>query len=325
MPGLVHIPTKAILAVAAMLAVCAPAAAQDYPTRVVRIIIPLGPGGGGDVFTRALASELQAAWGQPVVVENRPGGSLLIGTRACAEAVPDGHTICVLSSEPIVYSPFLHKKLPYDPDKDFEPIANLFFNTLALVASSSLGVKTMPELIALAKARPGTLNYATFSFPLVHFMEKLKRESGADFVRVPFRSGNEVVTAVLSGSTPVALLALSNMIPHLQSGRIVGLAVNSSTRSPLFPDMPTFVEAYGQVYAQTWFGLFAPAGTPAPILARIARDVSRIVEEPGFRRRMFFDRGVEPAPERLADFARFIGEDRKVAARIVAESGFQPE
>jgi tripartite-type tricarboxylate transporter receptor subunit TctC len=325
MPGLVHMPTKAILAVAALLAVCAPAAAQDYPTRVVRIIIPLGPGGGGDVFTRALASELQAAWGQPVVVENRPGGSLLIGTRACAEAVPDGHTICVLSSEPIVYSPFLHKKLPYDPDKDFEPIANLFFNTLALVASSSLGVKTMPELIALAKARPGTLNYATFSFPLVHFMEKLKRESGADFVRVPFRSGNEVVTAVLSGSTPVALLALSNMIPHLQSGRIVGLAVNSSTRSPLFPDMPTFVEAYGQVYAQTWFGLFAPAGTPAPILARIARDVSRIVEEPGFRRRMFFDRGVEPAPERLADFARFIGEDRKVAARIVAESGFQPE
>jgi tripartite-type tricarboxylate transporter receptor subunit TctC len=325
MPGLVHMPTKAILAVAALLAVCAPAAAQDYPTRVVRIIIPLGPGGGGDVFTRALASELQAAWGQPVVVENRPGGSLLIGTRACAEAVPDGHTICVLSSEPIVYSPFLHKKLPYDPDKDFEPIANLFFNTLALVASSSLGVKTMPELIALAKARPGTLNYATFSFPLVHFMEKLKRESGADFVRVPFRSGNEVVTAVLSGSTPVALLALSNMIPHLQSGRIVGLAVNSSTRSPLFPDMPTFVEAYGRVYAQTWFGLFAPAGTPAPILARIARDVSRIVEEPGFRRRMFFDRGVEPAPERLADFARFIGEDRKVAARIVAESGFQPE
>ena len=316
---------RVILAVAALLAVCAPAAAQDYPTRVVRIIIPLGPGGGGDVFTRALASELQAAWGQPVVVENRPGGGLLIGTRACAEAAPDGHTICVLSSEPIVYSPFLHKKLPYDPEKDFEPIVNLFFNTLALVANKSLGVKTMPELIALAKARPGTLSYATFSFPLVHFMEKLKKESGADFVRVPFRSGNEIVTAVLSGSTPVALLALSNMVPHLQSGRIVGLAVNSGTRSPLVPDVPTFAEAYGEVYAQTWFGLFAPAGTPAPILARIARDVSRIVEEPGFRRRMFFDRGVEPAPERLADFGRFIGEDRKVAARIVAESGLQPE
>jgi tripartite-type tricarboxylate transporter receptor subunit TctC len=183
----------------------------------------------------------------------------------------------------------------------------------------------MPELIALAKAQPGTLSYATFSFPLVHFMEKLKRETGADVVRVPFRGGNEVVTAVLSGSTPVALLALSNMVPHLQSGRIVALAVNSKARSPLIPDVPTFAEAYGEVYAQSWFGLFAPAGTPAPILARIARDVSRIVDEPGFRQRIFFDRGIEPAPERLADFARFIGEDRKVAARIVAESGLQPE
>ncbi len=317
--------TRAIVAVAAVLGACAPAPAQDFPARVVRIIIPLGPGGGGDVFTRALANELQKAWGQPVVVENRPGGSLIIGTRACADAAADGHTICVLSSEPIVYSQFLYKKIPYDPEKDFEPIANLFFNTLALVANNSLGVTTLPDLSALAKARPGTLNYATFSFPLVHVMEKLKKETGADFVRVPYRSGNEVVTAVLSGSTPVALLALSNMIPHLQSGRIVGLAVNSRTRSPLFPDMPTFAEAYGEVYAQTWFGLFAPAGTPQPIVAKIARDASRIVDDPGFRRRMFFDRGVEPAPERLADFARFIGEDRKVAARIVAESGLRPE
>ena len=317
--------TRAIVAVAAMLAACAPAAAQDFPTRVVRIIIPLGPGGGGDVFTRALAHELQKAWGQPVVVENRPGGGLNIGTRACAESAADGYTLCVLSSEPIVYSQFLYKKIPYDPEKDFAPIANLFFNTLALVANTSLNVKTMAELIALAKARPGTLSYATFSFPLVHFMEKLKRETGADLVRVPFRSGSEVVTALLSGSTPVALLALSNMIPQVQSGRIVALAVNAKARSPLVPDVPTFAEAYGEDYAQTWFGLFAPAGTPDPILAKIATDVSRIVEEPGFRRRMFVERAVEPAPERLADFARFIGEDRKVAARIVAESGFQPE
>ena len=275
--------TRAIVAVAAMLAACAPAAAEDFPTRVVRIIIPLGPGGGGDVFTRALAHELQKAWGQPVVVENRPGGGLNIGTRACAESAADGYTLCVLSSEPIVYSQFLYKKIPYDPEKDFAPIANLFFNTLALVANTSLNVKTMAELIALAKARPGTLSYATFSFPLVHFMEKLKRETGADLVRVPFRSGSEVVTALLSGSTPVALLALSNMIPQVQSGRIAALAVNAKARSPLVPDVPTFAEAYGEDYAQTWFGLFAPAGTPDPILAKIATDVSRIVAESGFQ------------------------------------------
>ena len=128
---------RAIVAASATwLALGAPAPAQDYPARTIRVIIPLGPGGGGDVFTRALADELQKAWGQPVVVENRPGGGLNIGTRACAEAAPDGYTICVLSSEPVVYNQFLFKSLPFDPEKDFEPISNLFVNTLALVVNN---------------------------------------------------------------------------------------------------------------------------------------------------------------------------------------------
>jgi tripartite-type tricarboxylate transporter receptor subunit TctC len=138
-----------ILAWAGSVSVALP---QDYPTRPIRVIIPLGPGGGGDVFTRALADELQKAWGQPVVVENRPGGALNIGTRACAEATPDGYTICVLSSEPVVYNQLLFKSLPFDPDKDLQPIVNLFFNTLAVVANPSLKVRTLADLIALAKA-----------------------------------------------------------------------------------------------------------------------------------------------------------------------------
>jgi tripartite-type tricarboxylate transporter receptor subunit TctC len=315
-----------VAAVAVWLAPCASAPAQDYPTRTVRIIIPLGPGGGGDVFTRALADELQKALRQPVVVENRTGGALNIGTRACAEAAPDGYTICVLSSEPVIYNQFLFKSLPFDPDKDFAPISNLFFNTLALVANNSLKVRTIPDLVALAKARPGTLSYGTFSFPLAHFMEKLKKETGADIVRVPFRSGSEVVTAVLSGTTPVAILALSNMVPQLQSGHITGLVVMSKARSPLFPDIPTLAEARnGESYPSTWFGLFAPAGTPKPIIARLASEVARIVEERDFRQRMFIDRAVEPADARLDDFARFIREERKVAGRIVAESDLKPE
>jgi tripartite-type tricarboxylate transporter receptor subunit TctC len=315
-----------VAAVAVWLASCASAPAQDYPTRTIRIIIPLGPGGGGDVFTRALADELQKALRQPVVVENRTGGALNIGTRACAEAAPDGYTICVLSSEPVIYNQFLFKSLPFDPDKDFAPISNLFFNTLALVANNSLKVRTIPDLVALAKARPGTLSYGTFSFPLAHFMEKLKKETGADIVRVPFRSGSEVVTAVLSGTTPVAILALSNMVPQLQSGHITGLVVMSKARSPLFPDIPTLAEARnGESYPSTWFGLFAPAGTPKPIIARLASEVARIVEERDFRQRMFIDRAVEPADARLDDFARFIREERKVAGRIVAESGLKPE
>src|SRR5712672_344990 len=212
---------RSIIGVGAIwLALCAAAPAQDYPTRAIRVIIPLGAGGGGDIFTRALADELQKALRQPVVVENRTGGALNIGARACAEAAPDGYTICVLSSEPVIYNQFLFKSLPFDPEKDFEPISNLFVNTLALVVNNALKVRTIPELVALSKAKPGTLSYGTFAFPLAHFMERLKKETGADIVRVPFRGGGEVVTAVLSGSTPVAILALSNMVPQLQSGHI---------------------------------------------------------------------------------------------------------
>jgi tripartite-type tricarboxylate transporter receptor subunit TctC len=143
-----------IAATASWLALCAAAPAQDYPMRTIRVIIPLGAGGGGDVFTRALADELQKAWGQSVVVENRAGGALNIGTRACAESAPDGYTICILSSEPVIYNQFLFRSLPFDPEKDFEPVTILFFNTLALVVNSSLKVKTIPELVALSKAEP---------------------------------------------------------------------------------------------------------------------------------------------------------------------------
>ena len=317
--------TAGIATVAAWIFLCAGVLAQDYPVRPIKIVIPLGPGGGGDIFSRALADELQKAWGQPVLVENRPGGGQNIGARACAEAPPDGYTICVLSSEPVIYNQLLFKSIPYNPEKDFEPVGALFFNTLALVVNSSLKVKTIDELVALSKAKPGTLSYGTFAFPLAFFMEKLKRETGADIVRVPFRGGGEVVNAVLSGSTPIAVLALSNMISQLQSGRITALSVMSNVRSPLFPDVPTLAEVRGEHYPPTWFGLFTPAGTPRSVIAKLADELSRIVGRPEFRQRMFFDRAVEPGSAVLDDFAKFIAEDRKFAKRIVQESGLTPE
>jgi len=315
-----------ILLAVAVAVLAQPVAAQDYPLRPVRIVFPLAAGGGGDVFTRALADELQKAWAHPVIVENRPGGGQNIGARACVEATPDGYTICVLSSEPAVYNQFLFKTIPYDPEKDLQPIANLFFNTLAVVVNSDLKVKSFAELIALAKARKSTLSYATFSFPMTHFMEKLKQAESLDIVKVPYRGGGEVVNALLGGTTPIALLALSNMVPQLQSGRITAIAVNAKSRSPLFPEVPTIAEARnGEDYPPTWFGLFAPSGVPKPILAKIAGEVGRIINEPGFRKRMYTDRAVEPAHERLEEFGRFIREERKFAERIVKESGYEPK
>jgi tripartite-type tricarboxylate transporter receptor subunit TctC len=310
-----------VLIAAALLTWSAAAPAQDYPNKTVRVIIPLGPGGGGDIFTRALSDELQKRLGQTFIVENRTGGGLNIGTRACAEGAPDGYTLCVLSSEPVVYSQFLFKSLPFNPEKDFEPITNLFFNTLAFAVNNSLGVKTVPELMALAKKQPGKLSYSTFSFPLVHYMDGLNKRHGADIVRVPYRSGNEVMTALLSGATPITLLGLSNMVSVLQAGKVTALAVNSNVRSPLFPAVPTLKEATGENYPQSWFGLFAPAGTPKPIIAKVHKEVVAITSDPGFKQKMYIERAVENAVDAPENFARFILADREIARRIAKESG----
>jgi tripartite-type tricarboxylate transporter receptor subunit TctC len=301
------------------------AAAEDYPARPVRIIIPLAAGGGGDVFSRALADELQKAWHQPVVVENRPGGGQNIGARACAEATPDGHTICVMSSEPAAYNEYLYKSIPYHPEKDFQPIANLFFNTLSVVINGKTGVKSFPEMIALAKREPGKLSYATFAFPATVFMDRLNKAEHTDIVRVPYKGGGEVVNAVLGGNTPIAVLALSNMVALLQSGRITPLAVVSDSRSPLFPNVPTLKQVWGSDFPSTWFGLFTQAGVPRPIVEKIAADVGRITSDAAFQKRMYTDRGVEPGGQRLDDFVRFIADQRKIAAAIVKESGWVPK
>ena len=318
-----------ILAVAIVavtwLALAPSAWAQDYPTRPVKLIIPLGPGGAGDVFTRFLAEELQKRLGQPFLVDNRPGGGLNIGSRACAEAPPDGYTLCVLSGEPVVYNQFTFKNLPYNPEKDFEPVVGMFINANALVTNASLNVKTIPELVAYAKANPGKLSYGTFSFMLVYFMDKLNKDNGIDIVRVPFRSGNEMVNAVMTGTTPIVFLGLANMLGQIKSGQFTALALNSNVRSPMFPSVPTLGEAMGEDYPPPWFGLFAPAGTPVSILEKINAEVQRITSEPGFRQKNYADRAVEPMAGPRDEFARFIANNRAFAAKVAKETGIQPQ
>jgi tripartite-type tricarboxylate transporter receptor subunit TctC len=314
-----------LLILAAWLGAATTAPAQDWPARPVKIIIPLGPGGGGDVFTRLMAEELQKHLGQPFIVENRPGGGLNIGTRACAEAAPDGYTFCVLSGEPVVYNQFTFKNLPFNPEKDFEPVVNLFINSNALVVNSQLNVKTIPELVALAKAKPGTLSYGTFSFMLVYFMDQLNKKNGIDIVRVPFRSGNEMVNAVMANTTPIVFLGLANMIGQVKSGQFTGLALNATARSPLFPDIPTLLEATGEDYPPPWFGLFAPAGTPLPIVDKLHDEIVRIGSVPAWRQRNFVDRAVEPALGPRDEFKKFIDNNRAFAARVAKETGLQPQ
>ena len=172
---------------------------------------------------------------------------------------------------------------------------------------------------------PARLSYGTFSFVLVQFMEKLKKTHGIDIVRVPFRSGNEVVNAIMSGTTPVALLGLSNMLSQIRSGHITGIALSANARSPLFPDMPTLLEATGENYPVTWFGLFAPAGTPRPIIDRVHADVVQITSDPAFRQKNYVERAIEYGVNTPDAFARFIVQSRAEAAQLAKESGQEPQ
>jgi tripartite-type tricarboxylate transporter receptor subunit TctC len=311
--------------VLAVLLLASPSPAQDYPTRSIRVIATSSAGGTSDIFMRALAEELHKGLGQPVIVENRPGGAFNIGARACAEAPPDGYTLCIIPGEPLVFNQFLFKNLGFDPENGFAPITQLFFIVQALVTSASLDVKTLPELIALSKAKPGTLSYSTGAVPLGVFMERLKKDTGADFVRVPFRGGSEAVTGLLNGSTPIGFYGIANMRAQLESGAIVGLLVDSDQRSPLFPAIPTVREATGKIAARSYFGLLAPAKTPRPIADRLQAEVARIVHEPSFRHRNLVERGLEPVAGTPDEFARYIQEDRIVSEQIVKESGLQPQ
>src|SRR4051812_42664393 len=258
-----------VLGAAAALQIATPALAQDYPNRPIRVIVTTSPGGISDVFLRALGDQLHQRLGQPLVVENRAGGNMIIGARACAEAAPDGYTLCVMPGEPLTYNEFQFKNLPYDPDKSFQPITNLFFLTQTLGVSASMGVKSLSELAAYSKAKAGTLSYSAPSSSLIVFMEKWKQETGADLVRVPFKGGGDTINGIISGIPPVGFLGLGNMLSHVRAGTITPI-LSDGDRSPLIPDVTTLGEiGFARDHTRAFFGLLAPAGLPRPILDKI--------------------------------------------------------
>jgi tripartite-type tricarboxylate transporter receptor subunit TctC len=315
----------ALILAFALQQVVSPAAAQDYPNRTIRIIVTTSPGGISDIFTRAVGEPLHARLGQPIVVENRPGGNMIIGARACAEAPPDGYTLCVMPGEPLTYNQFQFKSIPYDPDKSFQTITNFFFITQALGVNSKLNVKTLSELAAYSKAKAGTLSYSAPSSSLQVFMEKWKHETGADLVKVPFKGGGDTVNGILSGNTPVGFLGLGNILAHVRSGSITPILVDSEKRSPLVPDAQTLGEiGFARDHTRAFFGLLAPAGTPRPIVDKIRNEIIRIVQEPAFTDRHLTQRGLEPVLNAPEEFRAFLIADRVRAQRIVKAAGIEP-
>jgi tripartite-type tricarboxylate transporter receptor subunit TctC len=302
------------------------ATAQDYPTRPIKAVTTTSAGGISDVFMRALGDELHKRWGQPIIVENRPGSMQNVGARVCTEAAPDGYTICILNAEPMAYNQFLLKNMPFDPEKGVQPVTNLYQIIQTLVVNSSLKVKTIDELIALSKAKPGTLNYLTAAVPLALYMDTLVKEKGADWVRVPFKGGGEAVNAVLSGSTPIALIGEGNVIGQIRAGTMTALVMVNNIRSPNFPDVPTLEETgYTGPPSRSWYGLFTPAGTPKPIVDKLAKEVANIVNDPAFLARHLTARSLVPAINTPEQFAEEIKKDRVMAERVVKEAGLTPQ
>jgi tripartite-type tricarboxylate transporter receptor subunit TctC len=299
--------------------------AQDYPTRPIHVLTTSSAGGLSDIFMRVLGEELHKSFGQPLIVENRPGGAGNIGARACQDATPDGYTICIINADPMVYNQFLFKKLPFDPEK-LSPIVNLFHLIQVLVVNSDLKVKSVDELIALSKAKPGTLNYLTAALPLAVYMDALTRDKGADWVRVPFKGGGEATNAILAGSTPIGLIGLGNVLPQIAAGKMTALALGNNIRSTQLPDVPTLADlGYKGAPSRTWYGLFAPQGTPQAIIDKLNAEVTRVVSDKAFQEKFIISRSMVPALNTPAQFAADIKADREVAKQVVKESGVEPQ
>ena len=219
---------------------------------------------------------------------------------------------------------FTFKSIPYNPAKDFDAITNCFINTQVLVVSSALNVNSLAELAALSKAKPGTLSYSVLAIPMQITFENWKKATGADIVSVPSRGGSDMVTGLLTGTTPIAIVGLPNFIPHIRSGAVKALAVDSETRSPLFPDVPTLKELDFPNLAPVYFGFVAPTGTPKDVIRKLHDEIVAIGSDPVFRQKRLIDIGIVPVFDTPEQFGEYLKAQRAAGKKLIEESGFQP-
>ncbi len=294
-----------------------------YPTKPVRLVVPFPPGGPLDVVGRVIAQKLGESWGHPVVVENKAGAGGNIGADAVAKAAPDGYTILMGALSTHAVNPSLYSNMPYDAAKDFAPITLVATTPNVLVVNPSLPVRSVQEFIAYAKANPGKLNFGSGSIGSAGHLagELFNMETGARMVHVPFKGAAPATQALLAGDTQLMFDNLANAMPHVKAGKLRALAVTTAQRSKLAPDLPTMAEAGLPGFdITTWFGLFAPAGTPREIVGKWNADVVKILESPEMRERLAAQ-GAEATPTSPERFAAFVASEARKYAQIVKQSG----
>jgi tripartite-type tricarboxylate transporter receptor subunit TctC len=300
------------MASALLLLACVPAAAQDWPTKTVKIVVPFAPGSTPDMVARLIADRLQQKLGQTFVIENKPGASGNLGTDAVAKAEPDGATIGISIGGPLAINTLLFSKLPYDPGKDLAPITQLITQPSALVVNGDLGADTVAALIALLKREPGRYNFGSIgNGSLSHLaMEAIALKSGTKLVHVPYPGSPQAMTAVIRGDVQMACLPAISVTPQLPTGKVRILAVSTAARSALLPEIPTLKEAGIDVEADAWMGLIAPAGTPAAVIARIHDEVVEAIKSPDARAKLAAQL-MEPVGNSPAEFRKVI--EREIA------------
>jgi tripartite-type tricarboxylate transporter receptor subunit TctC len=312
------------LALAGCLAGAAPASAQaDYPSKTVRIIIGTPPGDSADANARSLATQLAKLTGQPFFVDNKPGAHGIIAAEAAKNAAPDGYTVLLSTGGPMAINPSLYKKLPYDTLKSFEPIVPMSTGPLYLVVNNDLPVKNVKELVAYAKAHPGKLSYGSGgSGTTQHLaMETLKKTMGLDMVHVPYKGSPIVLQDLIGGQIQLAFDAGASILPQIRNGKVRLIGVASDARSPNAPDTPTLTEQGVPAFrAVVWSGLFAPAGTPPAVVAKLNELVNQALRDPAFAEQMRAQGG-EPAGGSSADFRAFLTAEIARWAKAVAASG----
>jgi tripartite-type tricarboxylate transporter receptor subunit TctC len=318
---------SSILAIAAFLTLAAPALAQQYPAKPIRFIAPFPPGGGVDIVARAMAEKLSPRLGQSIVVENKPGAGMILGTDTAAKSAPDGYTLLVgpIGSQAIVHH--MYPRRGFDFRRDFAPVARIGYGTIAFIVPQASPAKSVKDFVAMAKANPGKLTYASSGTgALIHLTgEMFKQAADIDLTHIPYKGTTQFLPDLLDGRIDMALDSLPAWLPHLKAGRVRALAVASRGRSPVLPELPTMAEAgVPGVVSATDYAIFAPAGTPKEIVALLNREVNAVLEMPDLRAKLTAQ-GIEivgGTPESLqAEYA----DELVKWGRVIAEAKLKPE
>lgn len=304
-----------------------PAAAQDFPSRPLRIIVPFAPGGVADNSARVIADKLGQRLGQQVLVENRAGASGNIGSEQVAKAAPDGYTLLLGFDGTLVVNPHTFAKMPFDTVRDFAPVTKLGDATLILVAHPSVPASTLPELIAYSKTQPGGLAYGSSGTGGTPHLagELLKQRSGANLVHVPYKGGGQAIVDVVGGQIPLVYTAIATAQQYVKQGRLKGIAVSSERRSSSLPEVQTFIEGgFPGFVVASWTGILAPANTPKPVVDRLQREIAAVLADPDVKGR-YEVLGIEPVGNTPAQFAEQIKADLARWEKVVKQAGIRIE